>query len=173
MRMTDIGKAWGFLLVLVAAPGLAAPPKQDASAFQKVMLAEVNQLVADYNSGDPDKLGTHYADDQVLMVDGAPNLDAAGARKRREQQTNFAITLAVSNIVIDAPASEDMATVRSACIVTVADKSSGKVLMTQANNCLLGYRRQADGTMKVNWGLTVPTVPHTVAPPPPPSSPAR
>lgn len=148
-----------------AGPQAAAQPKQSLDAFKAAMVAEANQLTADYNSGDVGKLAAHYADDQVLMVDGAPTLDADGARKRREQQTNFDITLATSDIIVDAPASQDMATVRSTCIVTVSDKQTKKVLMTQPNTCLLGYRRQADGTMKVNWGLTYPTVPHEVKAP--------
>ncbi|MBC7637302.1 MAG: hypothetical protein H7251_17065 [Acetobacteraceae bacterium] len=165
-------------VVLVILPGLVAglagctpaKPKQSLDDFKAAMEAEANQLTADYNSGDVGKLAAHYADGQVLMVDGAPTLDAAGARARRQQQTNFDITLATSDIIVDAPASQDMATVRSTCIVTVTDKQTKQVLMTQANTCLLGYRRQSDGTMKVNWGLTDPTVPHEVkAPPSPPA----
>ena len=148
-----------------SAPEAAAPPQptQSLDVFKAAMVAEANQLTADYNSGDVGKLAAHYADNQVFMVDGAPTMDADGARRRREQQTNFDITLATSDIIVDAPASQDMATVRSTCIVTVADKQQPKkVLMTQANTCLLGYRRQVDGSMKVNWGLTYPTVPHEV-----------
>jgi ketosteroid isomerase-like protein len=138
-------------------------PKMSAQAFQAMMIAEANLLTADYNSGDPAKLATHYAPDQVLMQDGGPNLDAAGAGGRRKEQTAFDVQLATSNIVVDAPASQDMATVRSTCIVSVLDKVTKQpVIPPQANNCLLGYRRQADGTMKVSWGVTVPTVAHTV-----------
>ncbi len=138
-------------------------PALSPAAFKQAMLAEVQQLTADFNSGDVAKLGRHYASDQVLMVDGGANLDAAGARARRSQQTQYDIQLTNSDIVVYAPASQDMATVRSTCVVTVFDKTTRQpVAPPQPNNCLLGYRRQADGTMKVNWGLTVPIVPHTV-----------
>ena len=85
------------------------------------------------------------------------------SRARRSGQTQFDIQLALSNTTIDAPASQDMATARSICTVSVLDKVTKAPLMPpQPNNCLLGYKRQPDGTMKVAWGLTVPTVPHTV-----------
>mgnify|MGYP002784737749 CR=1 FL=1 len=173
--------ALGLLAVLAGCSPAAepAPPTKagpSLDAFKAAMIAEANQLTADYNSGDVGKLAAHYASDQVLMQDGGPNLDAAGAGARRKGQTSFAITLVTSNIIVDAPASQDMATVRSTCIVNVNDKTTGKLIMSQANNCLLGYRRQADGSMKVNWSLTSPTVPHAVsapsAPPAPPAQPA-
>lgn len=151
------------MLVAGCSRNEARPPATSPAAFERAMVAEVQQLTADFNSGDVAKLGTHYASDQVLMVDGGANLDAAGARARRNQQTHYDIQLTNSDIVVYAPTSQDMATVRSTCVVSVLDKTTKQpVAPPQPNNCLLGYRRQADGTMKVNWGLTVPIVPHSV-----------
>ena len=115
----------------------------------------MDKLTADFNSGDVKALATHYADDQVLMTSGQSNVyGAADAMKHRQQQTAYDITLALTETSVIAAASRDVATVRSICTVTVADKTTHKVLQTQAENCVLVYRRQPDGSMKVEWSVT-------------------
>jgi ketosteroid isomerase-like protein len=145
-------------LSLAALAGCAGPP--DVAAARRAVLADAHGIVAAMNAHDPDKVVSHDEPGIVGMMAGHPNFvgrdqDRAAAR---QQVSDPAMTLRVSEESVDMAGSADQAVYRSAYAYTSTDAKTGKPVV-ECGNWLLGYRKEQDGSWKVAWTVISNTSP--------------
>jgi ketosteroid isomerase-like protein len=146
-------------LILAASLGAcakpeAAKPAVDKAAVAEAVKADVAQLVADFSARDVDKAVAHDAPDYVGMFHGQPNVTgpAGDAEVTRQQVADPNMKLAVTTDAVDVAEAGDMAVARTTYDYTFTDPAT-KAAKTEHGNWVLGYRKQADGAMKVAWAV--------------------
>ena len=148
-----------------------AKPAVDTGKIADAIKADATQRIADINAHDAAKLAGHAAADSVSIGYGRANFVGPAAIQAGFQQTvtrepDLKVTMA--DPTVDVAASGDMAVLRTTTVGTHTDAETKKPVST-TSNFLLGYKRQADGSWKVEWSVLSPTSPV----PPPPAAPAK
>jgi ketosteroid isomerase-like protein len=155
----------------LAACAKPAPPKPavDTAAFAEDVKADLHQLVADFNAHDAAKAVGHDAPDYVGMLHGQPNVKgpAEDLALTRQQVADPLSKVTVSDETVDVAASGDMAVYRATYAYDFTDPKT-KAPATEHGNWVLGYKREADGSLKVAWGVIADTPAATAAPAVPP-----
>ncbi len=130
----------------------AAAPAADTAAVATAVKADVAQLVTAINAHDATKVGSHDAPDVVVMFHGAPNAvdPAADVQGMKQALADPAFKVTLLDETVDVPASADMAVYRATYNQDFTDPKAHKV-MTAKVNYLAGYKKQADGTWKIEW----------------------
>ncbi|HEY5288583.1 MAG TPA: DUF4440 domain-containing protein [Caulobacteraceae bacterium] len=156
--MTKIQLAGVATAALMAASlGACTPPSPaaDTGKIADAVKADVAQLVVAVNAHDADKFVSHDAPDVVAMFHGAPNsvgpaADAAAFKQGVAGDPSFKVSLASESV--DVPASGDMAVYHSIYTQTATDPKTKQAATTKVNY-LAGYKKQADGTWKIEWSV--------------------
>lgn len=140
--------------VLSACTPKPATPTVDVAAVELAVKTDANQLVADISARDAVKAVSHDAADIVNMQHGAANYVGIDADLAMTKQivSDPNMKLAVSNEVVDVAASGDLAVYRSTYSYTFT-KPGTQEATTETGNFLLGYKKQADGKLKVAWTM--------------------
>ena len=141
----------------------------DTSAATDAVKAAAAKLVTDYNAHDADKSVSQDTADFVGMYHGTPNIvgPAADLAQTKQQLTDPATKIEVSDETVDMAASGDLAVWRGTYDYTTTDAKTKKPTV-EHGNWLLGFKVQPDKTWKVAWSVVSDTPPP--APPPAPSS---
>ena len=147
----------------------AAKPAVDTAAFAEDVKADLHQLVADFNAHDAAKSVSHDAPDYVGMFHGLPNVKgpAEDLALTKQQVADPLSKVSVSDEIVDVAASGDMAVYRATYAYDFTDPKT-KAPVTEHGNWVLGYKRQADGSLKIAWGVIADTPAPTAAPAAPP-----
>lgn len=116
--------------------------------------ADADQIVTGFNAHDAAKTVVFDAPDMVGMFHGLPNTigpdqDLASTK---QQLTDPAAKLAVSNETVDVAASGDMAVLRARYDFTATDPKT-KQPSTEHGNWIAGWRKQPDGGWKMAWSV--------------------
>lgn len=140
--------------VLSACTPKPATPTVDVAAVELAVKTDANQLVADMNARDAVKAVARDTADIVNMQHGAANYVGIDADLAMTKQivSDPNMKLAVSNEVVDVAASGDLAVYRSTYSYTFT-KPGTQEATTETGNFLLGYKKQADGKLKVAWTM--------------------
>jgi ketosteroid isomerase-like protein len=143
-------------LALLAACN-AAPPVDAAKVGDEVK-ANMTEMVAAFAARDADKAVSWDAPDFVGMFHGVPNVSGQEGDRAltKEQVADPAMKFSVSNEVIDVAASGDLAVWRATYSYSFTDPAT-KQTRTEVGNWVVGWKRQADGTMKEAWGVVSDT----------------
>lgn len=130
----------------------------DTAKIAESIKADVAKAVAGFNAKDVAAATAIDADDYVSMFHGIPNAvgKAEDVKLTQSQVGGSETKLEVANQSVDVAASGDMAVVRMTYTFTYDDPATHKPA-TEAGNWLLGFRKQADGSMKANWGVVSDT----------------
>jgi ketosteroid isomerase-like protein len=140
--------------VLSACTPKLATPTVDVAAVELAVKTDANQLIADLNARDAVKAVSHDAADIVNMQHGAANYVGIDADLAMTKQivSDPNIKLVVSNEVVDVAASGDLAVYRST-YTYIFTKPGTQEATTETGNFLLGYKKQADGKLKLAWTM--------------------
>ncbi|MFM5923147.1 MAG: YybH family protein [Novosphingobium sp.] len=150
-------------LALVA--GCAKAPVDESAKTSAEVKANMTEMVAAFAAHDADKSVSWDAPNFVGMFHGTPNITGQEADRAltKQQIDDPAMKLSVSDVVVDAAASGDLAVWRATYSYTFTDPVSKKP-KTEVGNWVVGWKRQADGKMTESWGVVSDT---PAAPPPP------
>lgn len=150
-------------LAAIAALALAgcnvtAETKVDTAKIAETIKADVTKAVAGFNAKDVAAATAIDAENYVSMFHGMPNAEgkAADVKITQEQMAGSETNLQVSDQTVDVAASGDLAVVRMKYSFTYLDPAT-KQAATEVGNWLLGFTKQADGSMKAEWGVVSDT----------------
>jgi len=138
-------------LTMIVSPSLAQP---DTAKIAAAIKANEAALIASFNSCDPMKAVGYNAPDVVSMFHGAPNTVGAAAhladaKKGCQDKTQHVV---LANETVDVAASGDMAVYRSTYVFTGTDMKTKKPI-TENGNYLVGWKKQPDGSWKMEWDV--------------------
>jgi uncharacterized protein (TIGR02246 family) len=167
--MTRFGRAGLLIGVLTLAGCAQQPPPQPAeppdtrAADEAAIAAAVKEWSAAAQAKDAAKFVSFYADDAVLMMEGAPDISGKAALSETVtgmmQDPNFALSFAADKIVV--ARSGDLAYEEGGYSMTMSD--SQKKPATQKGHYVVVWQKQADGSWKVARDVPVSDPPEAPA----------
>jgi len=145
MKVSRVGLAIGAAVAMAAAAGGAS-----AGSAGDAVMADVHQLITQFNAHDAVASVSHDAPDFVGMFHGTPNYigPAGDLAVTKAQVADPVAKVVVSDEHVDA--SGDLAVWRSTYAFTFTDPKT-KTVTTEHGNWMLGYRLEPDKTWKVIW----------------------
>ena len=166
-----VGLAATFLCA--CGPGASLhPPADTAKIIDDIKIDEVHWN-ADYRSGDPARVASHYAPEAVLMSPGAPPAEGQAAIQAALGQglnlPGFALTFASDRV--DVARSGELAVARGHYSLASTDPKTG-AKMIETGSYLTVYKPQPDGGWKAVWDINTPAGPAAPAPAEPAVAPA-
>ncbi len=152
-------------VALALLAGCNTAPAADSVKVGDEVKANMTEMVAAFSARDADKAVSWDAPDFVGMFHGAPNVigKEGDLALTKQQVADPAMKFSVSDEKIDVAASGDMAVWRATYSYTYTDPVT-KTPKTEIGNWVVGWKRQADGTMKEAWGIVSDTPAATAAP---------
>jgi ketosteroid isomerase-like protein len=133
-----------------ATPVAAPAPVQGAPA---PLQAAIDQSVADENAHDAAKVASHYAPGSQAIILGRPALAGPAAVQADAARTFAALPdlhFDLASQKLDVAASGELAVLRATYTVSGTDPQS-KAAVAATGSYVAAYRRQADGTWKIEW----------------------
>ena len=154
-------------LALALVAGCNNAPAADSAKVGEEVKSNMTAMVAAFAARDADKAVSWDAADFVGMMHGMDNVTGPEADRAltREQVADPAMKFSVSDEVVDVAASGDLAVWRARYSYSFTDPAT-KQPKTEVGNWVVGWKRQADGTMKEAWGVVSDTPAPAAAPPP-------
>jgi uncharacterized protein (TIGR02246 family) len=131
--------------------GCSSSDSPDTSEDEAAIRAASTEWLAAARAKNADAFVSFYADDAVLMIEGAP--DASGKTAIREaiggmmQDPNFALGFTTTGVVV--AGSGDIAYETGRYALTISDASNGNAPVTQTGAFVVVWRKQADNSWKV------------------------
>jgi uncharacterized protein (TIGR02246 family) len=141
---------------LSACGGGGSPaPSVDKSAVSDLIKNDERQLLEDFRSKDPAKIGSHYADDAVMVISGSAPMEGreAIAKGLGNAVADPAFALDFGNKKTDVAASGDLAYARGTYNVSATDPAT-KSVVTQSGVYMTVYKKQSDGSWKIVEDIT-------------------
>ncbi|MBY8826369.1 YybH family protein [Sphingomonas colocasiae] len=148
------------LSFLVLAASLLAGCDGGGAGAQDRVAAEVKAAIHSqidaYAARDAEKAASIVAPDIVAMVHGAPNIvgKPASAAAMKAQMADPRLKLAVSDESVEVSGSGDLAVYHATYRFTFSDPAT-KRPVTETGNWVAVFKRQADGTMKLQKDIVV------------------
>ncbi len=129
-----------------------AKPAIDTAAVATAVKADVAQMVTSLNAHDAAKTASHDAADVVAIFHGQPNTVGAAADEATFKQAfaDPAFKVAKIDETVDVAASGDMAVYRGTYTNDYTDSKTKKPTTAKVNY-IAGYKKQADGSWKIEW----------------------
>lgn len=161
MRASSRVLCLGPVLLGFAALGLGAcekspPPVITAKILDAIKADEVHWN-ADYRSGDPAKVVSHYAPHATVMMPGGPPLVGTPAIKaamdQAYQDPHFGVSFASDKV--DVAKSGDIAASRGAWRQTTTDPKTQQIVVTTGYFVTV-YKPQSDGRWLAVWDILTP-----------------
>ena len=141
--------------LLVGCDGGGAGAQDRVAAEGK---AAIHSQIDAYAARDAEKAASIVAPDIVAMVHGAPNIvgKQASTAAMKAQMADPRLKLAVSDESVEVSGSGDLAVYHATYRFTFSDPAT-KRLVTETGNWVAVFKRQADGTMKLQKDIVVDT----------------
>jgi len=165
------------LLIAVAALALIAGchkrPHGDGAKTEAEVKTNMTEMVAAFAARDADKAVSWDAPDFTGMFHGMPDSHGQEADRTitKEQVADPAMKFSVSDVIVDAAKSGDLAVWRAKYSYTYTDPAT-KQPKTEIGNWIVGWKRDGEGKMKEAWGIVsdtpsaAPAAPAAAAPKP-------
>jgi uncharacterized protein (TIGR02246 family) len=140
-------RSFGVTVALLTLVGCS--PSADPAADEAAIRAASTEWSAAARAENVDAFVSFYADDAVLLLEGAP--DASGKTAIRAgiggmmQDPNFALGFTTTNVVV--AGSGDLAYETGRYVITLSDANGAPA--NQSGGFVVVWRKQADGTWKV------------------------
>ena len=145
--------------------GCTQKTNADGAKTEAEVKANMTEMVAAFSAKDVEKAVSWDAADFVGMFHGYP--DAHGQEGDRtitkEQVADPAMKFSVSDEVVDAAKSGDLAVWRAKYSYTFTDPAT-KQPKTEVGNWIVGWKRDGDGKLKEAWGIVADTPAAPAAP---------
>ena len=143
-------------------------PRGDGAKTEAEVKANMTEMVAAFTAKDVEKAVSWDATDFVGMFHGYPDAHGQEADRTitKEQVADPAMKFSVSDEVVDAAKSGDLAVWRAKYSYTFTDPAT-KQPKTEVGNWIVGWKRDGDGNLKEAWGIVSDTpAPAAAAPKP-------
>ena len=140
-----------FALLMLAGCTEAPPPVPavDLAAEEAKIRADESQWVKDWSEKDLAKIASHYAEDAILMVPGAPAMKGKtgiqDGLKPFLTDPNIKLEFAAQHVDISKGA--DLAVTQGTYTMVMSDPKTKKPV-TDKGNYVTAYKKQADGSWK-------------------------
>lgn len=163
------------LLIAVAAltliTGCNSQPTAEKTATE--VKETMTKMVTAFAARDADKAVSWDAPDFTGMFHGMPDVHGQEADRAltKLQVADPAMKFLVSDVIVDAAKSGDLAVWRAKYSYTFTDPAS-KLPKTEVGNWVVGWKRDSDGKLKEAWGIVSDTPAVMPAPPAAPVVPA-
>lgn len=150
--------------VALPAPTLAQAVSLIAPVDPGTAAAEINAIaqahIAAFNARDAAGATSMQTPDYIGFFHGMPNTigHAADLAITKQQVADPAMKLVVANEHVDVAQAGDMAVWRCTYRYTYTDAATAQARV-ELGNYIIGFKRQADGTMKAVWSLVSDTPP--------------
>lgn len=131
----------------VASTSAAAPDTHDADV--KTLTDTEAQWIRDWQTKNPAKMASYYADDAVVMVPGGPPVSGRDAieKELQEMVKDPAMSMTFQPARADVSKSGDLGYTQGAYALTMSDPKTHKAV-TEHGSYVATYRKQADGSWK-------------------------
>jgi ketosteroid isomerase-like protein len=141
----------------------------DGAKTEAEVKANMTEMVAAFAARDADKAVSWDAPDFTGMFHGMADIHGQEADRAltKQQVSDPAMKFSVSDVVVDAARSGDLAVWRAKYSYTFTDPAS-KQPKTELGNWIVGWKRDGEGKMKEAWGVvsdTPPAAPEAAAKP--------
>jgi ketosteroid isomerase-like protein len=148
----------GAAALLALTAGCHHKEHADAAKTETEVKDNMTQLVAAFTAGDVEKAVSFDAPDMVGMFHGAPNTVGQEADRAvtKMQMSDPAKKLAVSDVVVNAARSGDLAVWRAKYNYTYTDPAT-KQVKAEEGNWVVGWIRDKDGKLKESWSVVSDT----------------
>ena len=157
------------LFVAVAALALVGgcQHKPDAAKTATEVKDTMTKMVAAFAARDADKAVSWDAPDFTGMFHGMPDTHGQEADRAltKQQVADPAMKFTVSDVIVDAARSGDLAVWRAKYSYTYTDPAT-KQPRTELGNWIVGWKRDSDGKLKEAWGIVSDTPPVAQVPAP-------
>ena len=142
----------------------------DAAKTSAEVKANMTKMVAAFAGRDADKAVSWDAPDFTGMFHGMPDAHGQEADRTitKEQVADPAMKFSVSDVIVDAAKSGDLAVWRAKYNYTYTD-SATKQPKTEVGNWIVGWKRDGEGKLKEAWGVVSDTPAAAAAPVPAPN----
>lgn len=164
-----IPKAMGLAMGLAAVSLVSACTQKseavDTAKVESEVRATVDATIAAFNAKDAEKATSMDAPDYVGMFHGAANIvgPEQDLAVTREQLASLSAPLEVGKATVDVSSAGDMAVWAAPYVYQFTDAKT-KAPTVEHGNWVLVFKRQADGTMKVRYGIVSDTPAPDAAP---------
>ena len=132
------------------------PGAEDTAAVAARGTAEIEQFLAHveqvFDAGDLDAAVAVFADDAVILAQGAPDAVGKAAIRSLYEQAMAQAKLGVRFHTEEIVTRGDLGYERGTYTLTLTDKGTGQVLATQTNRHVHVFKRQSDGAWKT-WRM--------------------
>jgi uncharacterized protein (TIGR02246 family) len=146
----------GALLLVGCGLSRSDSPVDTARIVDAIKADEVHWN-ADYKSGDPARVASHYASDAVAMYPGSPAAVGVTAIQKANEQgladPHYALTFQSDRV--DVAASGDLAVARGAYQETTTDPKTGQPVIETGSRVTV-YKPDASGVWKAVWDINTP-----------------
>jgi len=141
--------------------------KPDAAKISVEVKANMTEMVAAFAARDADKAVSWDAPDFTGMFHGMADVHGQEADRAltKQQVADPAMKFSVSDVIVDAGKSGDLAVWRAKYSYTYTDPAT-KQPKTEVGNWIVGWKRDGDGKLKEAWGVVSDTPSAPAAPPP-------
>lgn len=142
--------------------------KPDAAKTATEVKETMTKMVAAFAARDADKAVSWDAPDFTGMFHGLADTHGQEADRAltKQQVADPAMKFSVSDVIVDAAKSGDLAVWRAKYSLTYTDTQT-KQVKTEVGNWIVGWKRDGDGKLKEAWGIvsdTPPAAPAAAAP---------
>jgi uncharacterized protein (TIGR02246 family) len=144
-------RSFGVTVAVLTLISCSSPESPDTSADEAAIRTAVGEWSAAARAKNADAFISFYADDAVLMLEGAP--DVSGKTAIREaiggmmQDPNFALGFTTTDVVV--ARSGDLAYETGRYALTMSDANNANAPATQSGGYVVMWRKQPDDTWKV------------------------
>ena len=144
--------------------------KPDAAKTSAEVKANMTAMVAAFVARDADKAVSWDAPDFTGMFHGLADTHGQEADRTltKQQVADPAMKFSVSDVIVDAAKSGDLAVWRAKYSLTYTDTETRQV-KTEVGNWIVGWKRDGDGKLKEAWGVVSDTPAAAPASTPPPT----
>lgn len=135
--------------VVTALTILSSCARHNRNAIMQALLADESQWVRDYNSKDPARIASHYADDAMIMNPGGPPIRGREAARASYQNlaADPAFSLRMDPDRVEISDSGELGYVAGPYEMMRTDRKTGQ-RMRETGSFLTVYHRQGAGTWK-------------------------
>ena len=153
MNARLLGLAWALILSGCSGTSQPSPKAVDTAKFSAEVVAAAHAHITAFNAHDAEKAVSAALPEVVVMFHGAPN-DVGVAADLATTKAEVADPLAhvdLSAESVDVGGS-DFAVYHSTYDYTLTDPKT-KLAAHEHGNYLIGFKRQADGVLKIAWQI--------------------
>ena len=149
------------MLLTLGCSQAPAPVADTRDADIKAIKDTDATMAKDMEAKNYDKFPTYYADEAIMMTNGAPATKKAGIADLSKMLVNMQATLKFASEKVDVAKSGDLGYAQGAYTIAYTDPKTKRKMMEKGNYVTV-YKKQADGSWKIVADINTPDSENTV-----------